>query len=100
VKGVGDFNKDGTNEILFRHSSTGQVVIWHLTNGLRTSSNVPVASSTVYVVEGTGDYNADVTADIMFRHNSNGQVVFWMITNDLRSSSAVPGGPSTAWAVH
>jgi hypothetical protein len=89
---VGDFNADGMADILWRHSTTGQVIIWLMNSTVRTSRASPgTVSDLNYQIQGVGDFNADGMADILWRHSTTGQIYVWLMDNGLRTASVTPG---------
>jgi hypothetical protein len=90
-----DFNGDGTSDILWRNSSSGDTGytdlhggnVWH---GLG-------ASSTAYSVVGAGDFNGDGFSDVLWRNNSSGDTSY----TDLHGGNAWHdlGASSTAYSV-
>jgi Ca2+-binding RTX toxin-like protein len=103
IVGIGDFNGDGRDDIMWR-SSDG-----HITNWLGTGSggftdnaaNAYNAVSTDWQVVGIGDFNGDHRDDILWR-NSDGRITDWLST---ASGGYVPNGGtflktvSTDWQV-
>lgn len=79
IEGTGDFNNDGQEDILWRHQSIGQVVVWYMNNGqLQQGALVgQVVSDTQWKIQGVGDFNRDGNDDILWRHYASGQVVAW-----------------------
>ena len=78
VGGVGDFNGDGRDDILWRHSS-GIMGEWLGQTGSFTN-NSGVAANAVdnsWVVAGIADYNGDGRDDILWRHSS-GEIGQWL----------------------
>jgi hypothetical protein len=80
VAGVGDFNGDGLDDILWRNTTTGDMSDWlGLPNGgfqdnaANGFTNVP----TSWHMAGVGDFNGDGRADILWR-NDNGNVTDWL----------------------
>ena len=59
IAGTGDFNYDGSADILWRNHTTGDVAIW-LMNGKSISSGAIVANVPLdWDIAGTGDFNHD-----------------------------------------
>ncbi|MBI1981447.1 MAG: VCBS repeat-containing protein [Methylocystis sp.] len=76
--GVGDFNNDGSADILWSNLSTGDTVI-----SLMNAGGTAIASSAFVVnlppaawsVAGVGDFNGDARSDILWRNSSGDTVV-------------------------
>ncbi len=83
-----DFNGDGTDDILWRHTQ-GQVAEWQMKAGnIGGNQNVAVVA-TSWQVQGTGDLNGDAFADVLWRHES-GQVVLWSMQGfNIRQNQSV-----------
>ena len=78
VAGLGDFNGDGREDILWRHSS-GVIGQWSGQTGVFTN-NSGVAANPVdnsWSVVGVADYNGDGRDDILWRHSS-GEIGQWL----------------------
>jgi len=100
----GDFNGDGTDDILWRQTSTGQLTDWLGTpNGgfVQNSPNFSEHVATNWNVIATGDFNGDGIDDILWRENG-GQLTDWLGTasggftqNSAHFSEFVP----TNWQV-
>ena len=73
IAGVGDFDGNGTSDILWKNSTTGQVYIWFM-NGTTYSSSASVSyvSLRTGAIEGVGDYDGSGRAGILWRNSSNG----------------------------
>jgi len=103
VRGVGDFNGDGRDDILWRNS-TGTVTDWLATaSGGFTGNDANALNqvSTNWQVAGIGDFNGDGRHDILW-HSSTGALTNWLATssggftsNDLYALNQV----STNWRV-
>ncbi len=109
IAGIGDFNSDGSADILWRQSG-GSLAIW-LMNGSTVQSsgaitcqgNVVAPDASWKVVE-IGDFNGDGSSDILWR-NANGSMAEWLmngaqITQSLvPSSQGSPAAPDGSWNV-
>ena len=81
IAGTGDFNGDGTSDILWRNAS-GLTTEWlGGSNGGFTSNWANVATNvpTDWKIAATGDFNGDGRSDILWR-NDNGQITDWLGT--------------------
>ena len=103
VVGTGDFNGDGRDDVLWRHSD-GTVSDWLGTaTGGFTPNNANSARfvPTAWHVVGTGDFNGDGRDDILWR-NDNGMVSNWLGQADggfLINDSVALHKVSPAWHV-
>jgi hypothetical protein len=76
---TGDFNGDGKADILWRNSTTGQVVAW-LMNGSTLLSPQDVSwPDPIWQLIGTGDLNGDGTTDLVWQNTTTGDVVVWFM---------------------
>jgi Ca2+-binding RTX toxin-like protein len=79
VEGIGDFNGDGRDDVLWRHTS-GLTVDWlgQANGGLADNYNNSVLNvPTNWQVQGIGDFNGDGKDDVLWRDN-NGTTVDWL----------------------
>ena len=104
VIGTGDFTGDGTTDILWRDSVTGQVTDWlgTSTGGFtQNSSNFSTQVAADWHIVSTGDFNGDGIDDILWR-NDSGQMTEWVgtangsfVDNSVNASTFV----ATNWHV-
>ncbi len=93
IVGTGDFNGDGTADVLWQNQSTGALGAWIIKNGAYSRwVSLGTADPTVWKVAGVGDFNADGTADVLWQAQTTGTVVAWFIKNGAVSSYASLGG--------
>ncbi len=86
----GDFNSDGSADILWRQATTGQVYLW-LMNGTTSFEQGAVRTvDPVWAIKGTGDFNGDGTADVLWRHALTGQVYLWLMNGATSIAEASP----------
>ena len=103
VVGVGDFNGDGRDDILWRNT-VGQLSDWlGQANGgfVGNDANAFTTVPTNWHVAGTGDFNGDGRDDILWR-NDAGQLSDWLGTanggfapNDANAFASAP----TSWHI-
>jgi ABC-type phosphate transport system substrate-binding protein len=99
VVGVGDFFDNGTDDILFRNSSSGDTWIEAISNGAFESWQQVGGSNTSYAVVAVGDYFGNGTDDILFRNNSTGDTWFEAISNGASAGWNQVGGSNTSYMV-
>ncbi|WP_235355233.1 FG-GAP-like repeat-containing protein [Aliterella atlantica] len=87
--GTGDFNNDGTTDILWRHDS-GYLSVWFM-NGANLISgsllNPSRVADTAWKPVGTGDFNNDGKTDILWRRDDGYVSVWFMDGNSLVSGT-------------
>ncbi len=102
VRGLGDFDGDGSSDILWQ-GADGQMAIWNMVNGVMVDESYPggqVPSS--WKVQGVADFDADGRSDILWRDDA-GQLAIWFEgDNGLAQYPGydnVPAPVSTVWQV-
>jgi hypothetical protein len=76
--GIGDFNGDGREDILWRHTD-GELYVWNSQLGSAAVNFVGQSLGLVgldWSVASVGDYDGDGRADVLFR-NADGRVYLW-----------------------
>jgi type VI protein secretion system component Hcp len=91
IVGTGDFNRDGTSDLLFQDAS-GQVGDWIVRNS-QYSSYINVGNAGNFKVAGSGDFNGDGTSDIVFQ-DASGNVANWTMQNGQFASYSNLGNAS------
>jgi hypothetical protein len=75
IVGVGDFDRDGDSDVLFRHDD-GRTATWELEGGHFLADHGFGVVPDTWRVVGTGDFDRDGDSDILWRHR-DGHVVNW-----------------------
>lgn len=90
MKGVGDFNNDNHDDLVWHHQGNGDIVIWYLNgNGLNSTSILGttlvggLSPTFRWEIRGTGDFNTDGNADLLWWHSQTGDVVAWYLENGV-----------------
>ena len=95
--GTGDFDGDGTDDLLWRHESTGAVGMYAMGSGSPVWQGLG-QSSFDWDIVGVGDYNGDGTDDILWRNATNGAVGMYDMAGGTPSWQGI-GQAGLAWDV-
>lgn len=97
IAGVGDFDGNGSTDILWR-DNLGNVGVW-LMNGTQIMSTAALGNvPSNWTIAETGDYNGDTKSDILWTDNL-GNVGAWFMNGATVSSVANYGNVGSAWSV-
>jgi len=97
VAGVADFDglattATSTADILWRHTTTGQTVVWLMDGEQIIGSGSPGSASIAdWRIAGVGDFDGDGHADILWHRASNGNAVIWFVEGVQRVSAGSAG---------
>ena len=103
MAGVGDFNGDGKDDMLWRHSS-GEIGEWLGQSNGPFANNGGAAANPVdnsWSVAGVADYNGDGRDDILWRHSS-GEVGQWLGRPNggfINNGGAAANAVDPSWSV-
>jgi hypothetical protein len=103
IKGIGDFNADGSTDVLWQHTS-GVVASWLMNasgTGVTSIQILGTVADVTWQIQGVGDFNADGRSDILWR-KSTGPLVVWLMNSTGTGISSIPaiGGVSDPnWVV-
>jgi len=74
----GDFTGDGTSDILWRHTTGGDMWLWPMAGGAKAAdAYVGTVADTNWEIRGQGDLDGDGTADLLWRHKLDGTIYYW-----------------------
>ncbi|MGF1567531.1 MAG: DUF4347 domain-containing protein [Nodosilinea sp.] len=101
-----DFNGDGSSDIVWRNTTTGENYLWYLNSGVPfQSSQLLTVEDQNFVLAGLGDFDSDGNEDdLVWRNRVTDQTVLWL-TDFVNGQQQVVGGgelalaPGSAWAV-
>jgi ELWxxDGT repeat protein len=103
IGAVGDLNKDGVADIIWRNSN-GTNAVWLLNSsgGLVVPSFAidPLVDSN-WEIKGLADFNADGNQDLLWYHKTNGAVVAWYLNSSYAtaSSAVLTTLPNATWDI-
>jgi probable HAF family extracellular repeat protein len=99
VAGFGDFNGDGTTDMLLRNSSTGHFEFYDIVNN-QIASAAPLGTVGLdWKVAGFGDFNGDGTTDMMLRNVNTGVFELYDVNNNMVTSASTVGQVGNEWQV-
>ena len=101
IPGNADFDGDGRADLLWRHTGTGQVVVW-LLNGFSVQryDSPATVNEPGWQIVGVGDVNGDGKADLLWRHTPTGVIVVWLMDGTrLVTYGALGQVPDLAWQI-
>ena len=95
IKGVGDFDGDGKDDILWQNSDSGMVFVW-LLDGTSRADQISQGSiwdtmPKVWVIDRIGDFDGDGKDDILWRHADTGQLIVWLMDGLTRADTLTQG---------
>jgi hypothetical protein len=96
---VGDFDGNGTSDILWRNSTTGQVYLWLISGTTMSGGDSVSYVSSDWVIQGLGDYDGSGRAGILWRNSTTQQVYIWLMNGATLTSSGSPGAPDATWQI-
>ena len=77
---TGDFNGDGTDDILWQHVSTGSNYLWLMQNNAPAQSG-PLGTVPGWEVLACADLNGDNTGDLIWHNAARGENFIWLMSN-------------------
>jgi hypothetical protein len=81
VVGTGDFNGDGTLDLVWQQDWTRQAAIWYMGgsqgNTFLWSDWLSGTDMSGWTLTGTADFNGDRKPDLLWQKDDTGQVVVW-----------------------
>lgn len=83
IKGFGDFDSNGKNDVVWRNQTTGKIGIWY-DGDKSTATEFTPSPGTKWDVAGVGDFNGDGFNDIFFSNQSEGQTGVWYFNGARR----------------
>ena len=98
IVGVGDFDGDETDDILWRNTATGNTMMWRMVALAKDSQGFIGTPSTAWQVACVGDYDG-AGADILWRNSGTGNTVIWQMNGFAKQATGSIGNASSVWEV-
>ncbi|MBL1173643.1 beta strand repeat-containing protein [Pantanalinema sp. GBBB05] len=100
VQGLGDFNSDGSTDLLWRYPDLGATAVWFM-NGLTYSTAVLLANTrdSSWSIGGVGDFNHDSKPDIIWRNATSGLTDIWLMNGTTSVSTIALPSADASWVI-
>jgi hypothetical protein len=97
----GDFDGNGTTDILWRSYISGTNALWMMTGLTKTSIVVlDTIGDPSWKIVGLGDFNGDGKTDILWRSYPSGNNAIWYMNGTVKTSVAlIEALPDPAWRI-
>jgi YD repeat-containing protein len=107
----GDFNVDGTPDLLWQHQGTNQWALWWIYNSAGTLSRCDPAqgqcpvlpgwpASTAWKIVASADFSGDGYMDLLWRYDANGDTWLWLMNGVTQTGDQPIGvGGGDPWRV-
>ena len=104
VDAANDFTGDGGMDLIFRHATTGDLVVWGMHGVTRLSSQMlgPGRVGLNWRAAGTADVNGDTKPDIVWQEESTGVLFAWFMDGVNRTGYtyfSIAGPADPEWRV-
>jgi hypothetical protein len=107
AQGLGDFDGDGKNDLLWRDYASGELAVWTMNGATVVNSATASVNPGAYTsttgrhVQGIGDFNGDGKSDILWRNAGTGQTAVWFMNGAVVTSSSNTSAQATVgWQVN
>jgi hypothetical protein len=98
VAGIGDFDGDRFDDILWRNTSTGQIWLYTMIEQhIHNSAQVALISDLNWQINNIADLNGDGKDDILLRHAGNGTVWKYIMNGSTITSSGKVMSAGSNW---
>jgi serralysin len=94
---TGDFNHDGTSDLLWFNAANRDLDLWKIANGQWAGSADLGAHPLGWQPAGGGDFNGDGTSDVLWYNATNGDAEVWKIANGQWAGSVDIGSHPLGW---
>lgn len=92
LQAIGDFNRDGWSDLVWRHQVTGDNVVWYLRDQQFIHNPTAPQPGQDYdyffalrdqnwQIKGAADFNADGWDDLLWRNQATGENTVWFLNN-------------------
>jgi hypothetical protein len=99
--GVGDFNADGQDDILWHNVKTGEIQIWQMDGETKVEEHLVRfgPNNDDWKVKGIGDLGGDKGPDILWHNTVNGTTIIWEMDGFTYVDAHDVVGPPSEWQI-
>lgn len=94
LRGVDDFDANGSNDLVFRNQATAAVQFWLMNGTTRVGAPLPLggaaAPGTDWELAATADFDRDGQADLVWRNLSSQKLAIWRMSGTRKAETVVP----------
>ncbi|MBI1335775.1 MAG: hypothetical protein GC164_02305 [Phycisphaera sp.] len=96
-----DFDDNGTVDILWRNTATGDLLVWYFNGSTRSgTSYLGTVRDNTWQIVALNDFNSDGMTDLLWRNQTSGQNLVWLLDTNLNHTEAsVPTVADTQWRI-
>jgi hypothetical protein len=83
IAATGDFNRDGTSDVVFQHQADGRLALWLMSGSFLLSGDAlsPAQVPDVnWKIRAAADMDRDGWLDLIWQHETSGSVAVWLMT--------------------
>jgi ELWxxDGT repeat protein len=97
IVGLGDFDRNRTDDLLWQNRQTGEVGIWKLDgNNQVTVINLPTVGLG-WAVKGIADFDRDGNVDLFWQNELTGETAFWLLNDGQFKSGKFSTAVAAEW---
>ncbi|MCK1706009.1 VCBS repeat-containing protein [Bradyrhizobium sp. 146] len=104
IEDTGNYGDGSDGDILWRNSSSGQIVYWSITGGEKSRGYTDLGTFgpqwQIQTHNGSSDFTGDGADDVLLRNSSNNELVFWNMQGGRAVSTVDLGtAPNSQWDI-
>ncbi|NJL46279.1 MAG: VCBS repeat-containing protein [Leptolyngbyaceae cyanobacterium SM2_5_2] len=101
IGGAGDFNSDGSDDIVWQDANSDVLTVWLMENSQPTGEvlMIDAPAGSAWTVVGVSDFNTDGFADLLWRDTTGKTVIWLMQGNQMIGGGEVEGAFDSSWQI-
>jgi hypothetical protein len=102
IKGLGDFNRDGQLDIVWRHGPQSVTAVWFMNPGGTSFASAALLTTVgpPWDIVGVADMNGDGDSDLIWQASSTRTVAVWLMDQTVRSDIvSLPTINDSSWTI-